>query len=120
MMPTRTLTHGWTQSATGRCGIWTGSLSRSCGRIWRRCCAFPESTSTSARRIVSARRCGGPLRFEDLQKLGVVLKRAQYSHYLRWADTGGLHFSPCYAALQLERLERGTLPSRPGCTVVSL
>ena len=43
MMPTRTLTHGWTPSATGRCGIWTSSLSRLCGRIWRRCCAFPES-----------------------------------------------------------------------------
>ena len=43
MMPTRTLTHGWTPSATGRCGIWTSSLSRSCGRIWKCCCAFPES-----------------------------------------------------------------------------
>ena len=32
---------------------------------------------TSARRILTARRCG-PLHFEGLKKLGVVLKRAQY------------------------------------------
>ena len=65
---------------------------------------------TSARRIVSARRCG-TLQFEDLKKLGVVLKRAQYFITCGGRIPEGLHFSPATLPLQLERLERGTLPS---------
>ena len=68
----------------------------------------PGIGPTSARRIVSARRCG-TLRFEDLKKLGVVLKRAQYFITCGGRIPEGLHFSP--ATLQLERLERDTLPS---------
>ena len=67
-------------------------------------------TPTSARRIVSARRCG-TLRFEDLKKLGVVLKRAQYFITCGGRMLEGLHFSPATLPLQLERLERGMLPS---------
>ena len=71
----------------------------------------PGIGPTSARRIVSARRCGGVLRFEDLKKLGVVLKRAQYFITCGGRIPEGLHFSPATLPLQLERLERGTLPS---------
>ena len=71
----------------------------------------PGIGPTSARRIVSARRCGGTLRFEDLKKLGVVLKRAQYFITCGGRMLEGLHFSPATLPLQLERLERGTLPS---------
>ena len=71
----------------------------------------PGIGPTSARRIVSARRCGGTLRFEDLKKLGVVLKRAQYFITCGGRIPEGLHFSPATLPLQLERLERGTLPS---------
>lgn len=71
----------------------------------------PGIGPTSARRIVSARRCGGTLRFEDLKKLGVVLKRAQYFITCGGRIPEGLHFSPATLPLQLERLERNTLPS---------
>lgn len=71
----------------------------------------PGIGPTSARRIVSARRCGGTLRFEDLKKLGVVLKRAQYFITCGGRIPEGLRFSPTTLPLQLERLERGTLPS---------
>ena len=71
----------------------------------------PGIGPTSARRIVSARRCGGTLRFEDLKKLGVVLKRAQYFITCGGRIPEGLHFSPATLPLQLERLERDTLPS---------
>ena len=67
--------------------------------------------AVGARRIVSARRCGGTLRFEDLKKLGVVLKRAQYFITCGGRIPEGLHFSPATLPLQLERLERDTLPS---------
>ena len=70
----------------------------------------PGIGPTSARRIVSARRCG-TLRFEDLKKLGVVLKRAQYFITCGGRIPEGLHFSPATLPLQLERLERDTLPS---------
>ena len=70
----------------------------------------PGIGPTSARRIVSARRCG-TLQFEDLKKLGVVLKRAQYFITCGGRIPEGLHFSPATLPLQLERLERGTLPS---------
>ena len=70
----------------------------------------PGIGPTSARRIVSARRCG-TLRFEDLKKLGVVLKRAQYFITCGGRIPEGLRFSPATLPLQLERLERDTLPS---------
>ena len=70
----------------------------------------PGIGPVSARRIVSARRCGA-LRFDDLKKLGVVLKRAQY--FITCGDKlpEGLRFSAATLPLQLERLERGTLPA---------
>ena len=71
----------------------------------------PGIGPTSARRIISARRCGGTMRFEDLKKLGVVLKRAQYFITCGGRMPEGLRFSPATLPLQLERLERGTLPS---------
>lgn len=54
----------------------------------------PGIGPTSARRIVSARRCGGTLRFEDLKKLGVWLKRARNFITCGGRIPEGLHFSP--------------------------
>ena len=81
----------------------------------------PGIGPVSARRIVSARRCG-TLRFEDLQKLGVVLKRAQYfltcggklQYFLTCGGKlrEGLRFSPTTLPVQLERIERGLLPEQ--------
>ena len=70
----------------------------------------PGIGPVSARRIVSARRCGA-LRFDDLKKLGVVLKRAQYFITCGGKLPEGLRFSASTLPLQLERLERGTLPA---------
>ncbi len=70
----------------------------------------PGIGPVSARRIVSARRCGA-LRFDDLKKLGVVLKRAQYFITCGGKLPEGLRFSAATLPLQLERLERGTLPA---------
>ena len=64
---------------------------------------------TSARRILSARRVGH-IRWEDLQKLGVVVKRAQYFLLCDGKMRNGLHFSPATMLQQLEALERGLLP----------
>ena len=69
----------------------------------------PGIGPVSARRIVSARRCG-TLRFEDLQRLGVVLKRAQYFLTCGGKLREGLRFSPATLPMQLERMERGLLP----------
>ena len=71
----------------------------------------PGIGPVSARRIVSARRCG-TLRFEDLQKLGVVLKRAQYFLTCGGKLREGLRFSPATLPVQLERIERGLLPEQ--------
>ena len=71
----------------------------------------PGIGPVSARRIVSARRCGA-LRFEDLQKLGVVLKRAQYFLTCGGKLREGLRFSPATLPVQLERIERGLLPEQ--------
>ena len=70
----------------------------------------PGIGPVSARRIVSTRRCGA-LRFDDLKKLGVVLKRAQYFITCGGKLPEGLRFSAATLPLQLERLERGTLPA---------
>lgn len=62
-----------------------------------------------ARRILSARRTG-PLSFDNLKKLGVVLKRAQY--FITCGDkmAEGLRFTPETMVPQLEAMERGLLP----------
>ncbi len=70
----------------------------------------PGIGPTSAKRIVSARRTAH-LRFEDLKKLGVVVKRAQYFVLCDGRAAPGLRFSPATIVQQLESLERGLLPS---------
>lgn len=67
----------------------------------------------SAKRILSARRCGN-LRWEDLKKLGVVVKRAQYFITCGGRMREGLRFSPYTLPLQLEQMERGLLPCAAG------
>ncbi len=64
----------------------------------------------SAKRIISARRVAH-LRFEDLKKLGVVVKRAQYFVLCSGRAAPGLHFSPATIVQQLEMIERGLLPA---------
>ncbi|MBQ0038196.1 MAG: putative DNA modification/repair radical SAM protein [Clostridiales bacterium] len=64
----------------------------------------------SARRIISARRVSH-LRHEDLKKLGVVLKRAQYFVTCCGKMRSGLQFSDTTLVQQLEAVERGQLPS---------
>jgi len=66
-----------------------------------------------AKRIVTARRCG-PLTFEGLKRLGVVMKRCQYfvtcsGHYLP-----GLKFSQDSVYRRLAGLEREALPPAEG------
>ena len=70
----------------------------------------PGIGPTSAKRIVSARRTAH-LRFEELKKLGVVVKRAQYFLLCDGHAAPGLRFSPATIVQQLEALERGLLPS---------
>ena len=70
----------------------------------------PGIGPTSAKRIVSARRTAH-LRFEDLKKLGVVVKRAQYFLLCDGHAAPGLRFSPATIVQQLEAVERGLLPS---------
>ena len=70
----------------------------------------PGIGPTSAKRIVSARRTAH-LRFEDLKKLGVVVKRAQYFLLCDGRAAPGLRFSPATIVQQLEAVERGLLPS---------
>ncbi len=71
----------------------------------------PGIGPVSARRIVSARR-NTYIRFEDLQKLGVVMKRAQFFITCGGRMRPGLHFSPATLLQQLEAVERGDLPHR--------
>ncbi len=54
----------------------------------------------SAKRIVAARRAG-PLSFDGLKKMGVVLKRAQYFLLCRGRSLAGLHYSGASAARAL-------------------
>ena len=70
----------------------------------------PGIGPTSARRIVSARRTAH-LRFEDLKKLGVVVKRAQFFLVCDGHAAPGLRFSPESIVRHLEAVERGLLPS---------
>ena len=63
----------------------------------------------SAQRIVVARRCG-PLTFEGLKRLGVVLKRAQYFLTCSGRMMPGLRVSPEGIYRRLTGLEREALP----------
>ena len=72
----------------------------------------PGVGPVSARRIVSARRCG-MLRFEDLKKLGVVVKRAQYFLTCGGRMPEGLRFSPATLPQQLALAEPGLPGEQP-------
>ena len=69
----------------------------------------PGIGPVSARRIVSARRVSH-LRYEDLSRLGVVLKRAQFFITCGGRMRSGLRFSAGTLLRQLEAVERGKLP----------
>ena len=69
----------------------------------------PGIGPTSAKRILAARRTTH-LRFEELKKLGVVVKRAQYFVLCDGHAAPGLRFSPSTIVQQLEAAERGSLP----------
>ena len=64
---------------------------------------------TSAKRILVARRAGA-LRVEDLRKLGVVMKRAQYFLVCRGQRPEGLRFSEDSLLRNLIAAEDGALP----------
>ena len=67
---------------------------------------------TSARRILTARRAGG-LRIENLPKLGVVMKRAQYFLTASGKVADGLRFTPDSLLRSLIAAERPSLPQPP-------
>ena len=69
----------------------------------------PGIGPVSARRIVSVRRVSH-LRYEDLSRLGVVLKRAQFFITCGGRMRSGLRFSAGTLLRQLEAVERGQLP----------
>ncbi len=71
----------------------------------------PGIGPTSAKRIISARRTGH-LRFEDLKKLGVVLKRAQFFITCCGRMRSGLRFSAATLTRQLASIEQGQLPTQ--------
>ena len=78
----------------------------------------PGIGPVSARRILSARR-QSHLRFEDLKKLGVVVKRAQFFITCGGRMRQGLRFSPDTLSVQLSQMERG-LPPESGAEQLSL
>ncbi len=65
----------------------------------------------SAKRILSARKVSS-LNADDLKKLGVVMKRAQYFITCRGKMLPGLRFSPGTLVRQLETAEKKNIPSR--------
>ena len=67
---------------------------------------------TSARRILTARRAGS-LRIENLPKLGVVMKRAQYFLTASGKVADGLRFTPDSLLRSLIAAERPSLPQPP-------
>ena len=69
----------------------------------------PGIGPTGARRILSARRTG-PLHFDNLKKMGIVLKRAQFFILCGGRMREGLHFTADSLAFQLQAVERGSLP----------
>ena len=76
------------------------------GRLLR----VPNIGPTGARRILSARRTG-LLHFDDLKKMGIVLKRAQFFILCGGRMREGLHFTADTLAFQLQAVERGSLPA---------
>lgn len=76
------------------------------GRLLR----VPGIGPTGARRILSARRTG-LLHFDDLKKMGIVLKRAQFFILCGGRIREGLHFTADTLAFQLQAVERGSLPA---------
>ena len=70
---------------------------------------IPGVGVTSARRILSARRVG-PLHAEHLQRLGVVMKRAQYFLTASGRMAEGLRFTQDSLLRSLVMLERPLLP----------
>lgn len=71
---------------------------------------IPGVGVTSAKRILVSRRAGR-LRLEDLRKLGVVMKRAQYFLTCRGRMTEGLHFTQDSLLRSLAAVERAALPA---------
>ncbi len=67
---------------------------------------------TSARRILAARR-SGRLHIENLRKLGVVMKRAQYFLTASGKAADGLQFTPDSLLRSLIAMERPLLPQQP-------
>lgn len=76
------------------------------GRLLR----VPGIGPTGARRILSARRTG-LLHFDDLKKMGIVHKRAQFFILCGGRMREGLHFTADTLAFQLQAVERGNLPA---------
>lgn len=76
------------------------------GRLLR----VPGIGPTGARRILSARRTG-LFHFDDLKKMGIVLKRAQFFILCGGRMREGLHFTADTLAFQLQAVERGSLPA---------
>jgi len=72
---------------------------------------IPGVGVTSARRIVAARR-SGRLRIDDLRKLGVVMKRAQYFLTASGRVADGLRFTPDSLLRNLIAAERPQLPQQ--------
>ena len=69
----------------------------------------PGIGPTGARRILSARRTG-LLQFEDLHKMGIVLKRAQFFIFCGGRMREGLRFTAETLTRQLQAVECGSLP----------
>ncbi|MDO4316447.1 MAG: putative DNA modification/repair radical SAM protein [Oscillospiraceae bacterium] len=72
---------------------------------------IPGVGVTSARRILAARRAG-PLHIDDLQRLGVVMKRAQYFLTASGRMPDGLRFTPDSLLRGLIAAERPLLPQQ--------
>ena len=115
---TRTSTRWWTPSATGPSAIWNSFRVEIMNAEYETLLRVPGIGPISARRIVSARR-HGTLRFEDLKKLGVVLKRAQFFITCGGRMRQGLQFTAQTLQRQLEAMERGQLPPEE-CRQLSL
>ena len=77
---------------------------------YERLLRVPGIGPVGAKRIVSARRVSH-LQFEDLKKLGVVLKRAQFFITCGGRMRSGLRFSASTLVRQLESIQRGELPA---------
>lgn len=74
---------------------------------------IPGIGVTSAKRILVSRRAGA-LRIDDLKRLGVVMKRAQYFLICRGRMAEGLHFTQDSLLKSLVAAERPLLPTSEG------